>query len=151
MAPSTARFNDPIEYKTTVEDSDRDALNVTLHILDTKGKELKNATQMVLPGSVSFKANQFGFFSESDAGKNFTYYYSFDDGINSNRTGVQSGPNIRQGPKLYVDKLNVTPQSSNCYWWQWYTFNIRAKNLNLKILMWSLPCSAGPRIAIGGQ
>lgn len=131
-APSTARFNDPIEYKSTVEDSDRDVLNVTLHILDTKGKELKNVTQMVLPGSVSFKANQFGFFSETDAGKNFTYYYSFDDGINSNRTGVQSGPNIRQGPKLYVDKLNVTPQSSNCYWWQWYTFNIRAKNLNLE-------------------
>jgi hypothetical protein len=129
-ATNNMRFNDPIEYKAEIEDSDGDMLNVTLHILDTKGKELKNVTQMVLPGSIGFKASQFGFFGETDAGKNFTYYYSFDDGINSNRTRVQSGPNIRQGPKLYVDQLNVTPQSTNCYWWQWYTFSIRAKNLN---------------------
>lgn len=129
-APSTIRFNDPIEYKAEIEDFDGDMLNVTLHILDTKEKELKNATQMMLPGSVSFKASQFGFFSETDAGHNFTYYYSFDDGINSNRTRVQRGPNIRQGPRLFVDQLEVTPQSSNCYWWQWYTFSIRAKNLN---------------------
>ena len=86
VAPNQTRYNDPIEYKATIEDLDGDLLNVTLHILDTKEEELKNVTQMVLPGIVSFKVGEYGFFSETDAGKNFTYYYSFDDGINSNQT-----------------------------------------------------------------
>jgi hypothetical protein len=130
IASNKTRYNDPIEYRATIDDADGDMINVTLHILDAKGKELDNKTQITLPGIVSFKAGEYGFFSETDAGKNFTYYYSFDDGINSNRTGIQQGPNLRRGPKLYVDKFNVTPESSNCYWWQWYTFSIRAKNQN---------------------
>jgi hypothetical protein len=130
IASNKTRYNDPIEYRATIDDADGDMINVTLHILDAKGKELDNETQRTLPGIVSFKAGEYGFFSETDAGKNFTYYYSFDDGINSNRTEIQPGPNLRRGPKLYVDKLNVTPESSNCYWWQWYTFSIRTKNQN---------------------
>jgi hypothetical protein len=130
VASNKTRYNDPIEYKTTIDDADGDMLNVTLHILDANGKELNSKNQITQPGVVSFKAGEYGFFSETDAGKNFSYYYSFDDEINSNRTEIQPGPNLRKGPKLYVDKLNVTPQSSNCYWWQWYTFNIRAKNQN---------------------
>jgi hypothetical protein len=124
------RYNDPIEYRANIEDADGDMLNVTLHILDKKGSELKNETLNMKQGAVSFKANEYGFFSESDAGKNFTYYYSFDDGINHNRTMNETGPSIRRGPKLYVDKLNVTPESSSSYWWNWYNFNVRAKNLN---------------------
>jgi hypothetical protein len=130
VAPNQTRYNDPIEYKATIDDPEGDMLNVTLHILNDKGKELKNETQNVKPGDVSFKSGEYGFFSESDAGKNFTYYYSFDDGINSNKTENKTGPSIRRGPKLYVDKLNVTPESESCNWWNWYTFNIRAKNLN---------------------
>jgi hypothetical protein len=129
-APNQTRYNDPIEYKATIDDPDGDMLNVTLHILNDKGKELKNETQNVKPGDISFKSSEYGLFSESDAGKNFTYYYSFDDGINSNKTENKTGPSIRRGPKLYVDKLNVTPESESCNWWNWYTFNIRAKNLN---------------------
>ncbi len=50
-----------------------------------------NETQITLPGIVSFKAGEYGFFSETDAGKNFTYYYSFDDGINSNQYQDSAG------------------------------------------------------------
>jgi len=126
------RYNDPIEYKARIEDLDDDMLNVTLHVLDQQGiTELKNITQQVKgSGPVSFKANEYGLFSEADAGKNFTYYYSFDDGINSNKTAIQDGPTIRRGPKLFVDKLDFTAESENYYWWQWYTFNVRVKNLN---------------------
>jgi hypothetical protein len=130
VAPNQTRYNDPIEYKANIDDPDGDTLNVTLHILGNKGIEFKNETQNIKPEDISFKSSEYGFFSESDAGKNFTYYYSFDDGINSNRTENKTGPNIRRGPKLYVDKLNVTPESSSCYWWNWYTFNVRAKNIN---------------------
>jgi hypothetical protein len=129
-APNQTRYNDPIEYKATIDDPDGDMLNVTLHIIDNKGKEYKNETQNIKPGDVTFKSSEYGFFGESDAGKNFTYYYSFDDGMNRNKTENETGPFIRRGPKLYVDKLNVTAESSSCYWWNWYTFNVRAKNLN---------------------
>ncbi len=127
-----ARYNDPIEYRANTEDPDGDMLNVTLHILDQQGKtELRNATQEIKGGEpVRFRANEYGFFTEADAGKNFTYYYSFDDGIATRRTDIQKGPTIRRGPKLFVDKLAFSAESENFYWWQWYTFSARVKNLN---------------------
>ncbi|MBN1235424.1 MAG: hypothetical protein JW999_05155 [Methanotrichaceae archaeon] len=126
------RYNDPIEYKANIADADGDLLNVTLHILDENGKEelKENKTLEMKQGAVSFKANEYGFFREDDAGKNFTYYYSFDDGINSAVTEIMKGPNIRKGPKLSVDKLGFSSTSENYYWWEKYGFNLRAKNLN---------------------
>ncbi len=129
--PGQVRYNDPIEYKANIVDPDNDMLNVTLHILNSQGIEQKNVTQQVKGGGlVSFKANEYGFFSEADAGKNFTYYYSFDDGIDANHTMVLEGPSIRRGPKLFVDKLGFTTESLSYYWWQWYVFSVRVKNLN---------------------
>ncbi len=133
MTPSgLVRYNDPIEYKADIADEDGDLLNVTLHILDERGKEVikDNKTLEMKPGAVSFKANEYGFFKEDDAGKNYTYYYSFDDGINSAKTEIMKGPTIRKGPKLSVDKLGFFSASENYYWWERYGFNLRAKNLN---------------------
>jgi hypothetical protein len=131
LTPSgLVRYNDPIVYKATIADKDEDMLNVTLHILDEKGTELKNQTSVAKAGDVRFKANDYGFFSEADAGKNFTYYYSFDDGINASRTENMTGPRIKKGPKLFVDRLGFSTSSESNYWWQQYGFNIRAKNLN---------------------
>jgi hypothetical protein len=127
------RYNDPIEYKADIADADGDLLNVTLHILDENGVELKNETLNMLPGPVSFKANEYGFFKESDAGKNFTYYYSYDDGIDFVSRDPEDpliGPTIRKGPKLSVEKLGFSSTSENYYWWEKYGFNLRAKNLN---------------------
>lgn len=129
-APNQTRHQDLIEYRAFIDDSDDDMLNVTLHILYDNGVEFKNETQRVKPGDISFNSIDYGFFSESEAGKNFTYYYSFDDGLSRNWSANNTGPNIRRAPKLYVDKLNVTPESSSTYWWDWYTFSFRAKNLN---------------------
>lgn len=128
------RYNDPIEYKANIADADGDLLNVTLHILDENGKEeiKENKTLEMKPGAVSFKANEYGFFKEVDAGKNFTYYYSFDDGINSAKTEIMKGPTIRKGPKLSVDKLAFSSASENYYWWERYGFLLRAKNLNFE-------------------
>jgi hypothetical protein len=134
MPEGLVTYNDPIEYKASIEDADKDMMNVTLHILDEQQNELnppRNKTlQVKSGGEVSFKANEYGFFSEADAGKNFSYIYRFDDGIDSSKTDVQNGPYIRKGPKLYIENLDFTPQSESNYWWQWYTFNVRAKNLN---------------------
>ncbi len=127
------RYNDPIEYKANIEDEDGDMLNVTLHILDENGNEIRNETLNTKPGPVSFKANEYGFFNEDDAGKNFTYYYSYDDGINSTARDPEeplTGPNLRKGAKLDVDRLGFVSASENYYWWDRYGFSVRAKNLN---------------------
>ena len=127
------RYNDPIEYKANIEDEDGDMLNVTLHILDENGNEIGNETLNTNPGPVSFKANEYGFFKEDDAGKNFTYYYSYDDGINSTARDPEeplTGPSLRKGAKLAVDRLSFVSASENYYWWDRYGFSVRAKNLN---------------------
>jgi hypothetical protein len=127
------RYNDPIEYKADIVDADGDLLNVTLHILDENGIELRNETLNMKPGPVSFKANEYGFFKEADAGKNFSYYYSYDDGIDFVSKDPEqplNGPYIRKGPKLSVDKLEFSSSSENYYWWESYGFKVRAKNLN---------------------
>jgi hypothetical protein len=127
------RYNDAIEYKANIEDEDGDMLNVTLHILDENENEIRNETVNTKPGPVSFKANEYGFFTEDDAGKNFTYYYSYDDSINSTARDPQeplSGPSLRKGAKLAVDRLGFVSASENYYWWERYGFSVRAKNLN---------------------
>ena len=129
----SVRYNDPIEYKAYIDDEDGDMLNVTLHILDENGNEIRNETLNTKPGPVSFKANEYGFFKEDDAGKNFTYYYSYDDGINSTARDPEeplTGPNLRKGAKLAVDRLGFSSASENYYWWDGYGFSVRAKNLN---------------------
>lgn len=130
------RYNDPIEYRASIEDEDGDMLNVTLHILDENGNEIRNETLNIKPGLVSFKANEYGFFKEEDAGKNFTYYYSFDDGINSTARYPEEplpGPALRKGAKLAVDRLGFSFASENYYWWERYGFSVRAKNLNPEV------------------
>jgi hypothetical protein len=134
LTPSgLVRYNDPIEFKSIIEDKDGDMLNVTLHILDENGNEVRNETINTKPGPVSFKANEYGFFAESDSGKNFTYYYSYDDGIGNVSRDPEvplKGPNIKKGAKLSVDRLDFTSSSENYYWWDKYGFSVRAKNLN---------------------
>lgn len=130
QAPDRPRFNDPITYLADVTDPDGDLVNVTLHILDESQKmELKNATQETMPGKrVSFAANQYGFFDKTDSGKNFSYYYTFGDGIVIDNTTVLKGPNIRRSAAIWVGKPVVTPEDANQYWWQNYNFSVEMKN-----------------------
>jgi hypothetical protein len=128
-APNPVRYNDPIRYVANVNDIDGDAVNVTLHIMDDRGKERANESQVVLPGNeVAFLANQYGFFGKSDSGKNFTYYYSFGDGINITNTTMQLGPRLRKSTAIWVDNAKVVPEDENQYWWQSYNFSVDMKN-----------------------
>ncbi|NMB85990.1 MAG: hypothetical protein A4E44_02281 [Methanosaeta sp. PtaB.Bin018] len=128
-APNPTRYNDPITYVANVTDANGDAVNVTLHILDEKGSERSNATQMVTSGQrVQFMASQYGFFNKDDAGKNFTYYYSFGDGINVSVTGIQKGPQLKKSTAIWVGRPKVTPEDQNQYWWQSYNFSLEMKN-----------------------
>ncbi|MDD1751851.1 MAG: hypothetical protein LUQ38_02025 [Methanotrichaceae archaeon] len=126
-APSRPRYNDPISYVANVTDVDGDMVNITLHVLN--GEE-KNATLLVKAGDKAvFKANEYGFFTKDDAGKNFTYYYTYDDGVDANKTERLAGPNLRKSVTLSVAKPLVVPEDENQYWWQNYNFSVNMKNM----------------------
>jgi hypothetical protein len=129
-APKEPRYNDPIEYLSNGTDKDGDMINVTLHILDDRNNERKNVTQIAKPGEeVVFIANQYGFFNKDDAGKNFTYYYTYGDGMAINQTDTMSGPNLRKSITLWVEeKPLVVPEEESQYWWQNYNFSVNMKN-----------------------
>jgi len=129
VAPELPKYNDPIIYSANVTDLDEDLVNVTLHILDAQQRELTNETQLAMPGkTVSFIANQYGFFDREDSGKNFSYYYTFGDGIAFNNTSIQDGPNLRKSVSIWVGKPVVVPEDENQYWWQSYNFSLEMKN-----------------------
>ena len=128
IAPPNPRYNDAIIYAVNVTDKDNDAVNVTLHVLDDRHIERENATQIIVgEGQARFMGNEF--FSKSDAGKNFTYYYSYGDGIVSNKTDNQTGPNLRKSVSIHVENPWVTPEDENQYWWQNYNFTLNMKNM----------------------
>lgn len=127
--PNPARYNDPLEYVSRADDPNGDMVNVTLHVLDVKGNERRNVSQDVKAGDqVIFKASQYGLFGESDAGKNFTYYYTYGDGINITNTSIFDGPHLRTSPKLWVENPKLVPEDENYYWWQKYNFGVDISN-----------------------
>ena len=129
VEPSRARYNDPIRYEARFVDSDGDLINVTLHLLDDQNKELVNYTQGVPSGTnVSFVAGEYGLFGEGDAGKNFSYMYTYGDGLDGNKTEVYPGPSILPSPKIFVSDPNVEAADENQYWWQNYRFSLKVKN-----------------------
>jgi hypothetical protein len=128
-APGPTRYNDPINYVANAFDADQDVVNVSLHILDVTGRERRNATQIVNSGErISFIASQYGFFDKEDAGKNFSYYYSFGDGINVSTTDIEDGPSLKKSTTLWVGRPAVIPEERNQYWWQYYNFSLVMKN-----------------------
>ncbi|UEC43435.1 MAG: hypothetical protein METHAR1v1_1390005 [Methanothrix sp.] len=135
VIPLRARYNDPIRYEARFFDTDGDMINVILHILDDQDREIRNLTQTVTPGTnVTFIASQYGLFGEEDAGKNFSYFYSFDDGLDGNRTGINLGPRLIPSPKIYVSDPQAVPADENRYWWENYRFSLQVKNPEMNSL-----------------
>jgi len=127
--PPRARYNDPIRYEARFVDTDGDMINVTLHVLDDQKRELRNETQDAKSGTnATFVASQYGFFGEGDAGKNFSYFYTYGDGLNGNSTEIFSGPYLFPSPKIFVSDPDVEPADENRYWWQDYRFSLKVKN-----------------------
>jgi len=127
--PPRARYNDPIRYIVRFVDTDGDMINVTLHILDDQNREIRNETQYVKSGTnVTFSAGEYGFFAEVDAGKNFSYRYTYGDGLNDNGTEIFPGPFLLPSPKIFVSGWEVVPEDDNRYWWQNYRFSLKVKN-----------------------
>jgi hypothetical protein len=125
---SQPRFKEPIKYIARVVDNESDPVTVTLHIQDLNHTEKINATESAKAGEdVEFLAGNYGFFSKQDSGKNFTYYYTISDGINTTNTSSFNGPNLRKSVTLNVDDPKLSGEK-NQYWWQDYNFSIVMRN-----------------------
>ncbi|MEA2046630.1 MAG: hypothetical protein U9N48_08970 [Euryarchaeota archaeon] len=139
-------WKDPLEYAVLVEDADGDLVAVTLHILDEDGNEFSepiNRTQRVIPGAngtrVTFTNAEYNFFDKGDAGKNFTYSYSYGDGMDRRETKIMQGPHFRPNPEIRVEKPGMEPVGgANYYWWQGYDFSLQVQNPKMDNLTVSL-------------
>ena len=125
---SQPRFKEPIKYFARVVDNESDPVTVTLHIQDLNHTEKINATQSAKAGEdIVFVAGDYGFFSKDDSSKNFTYYYTVSDEINTTNTSHFDGPNLRKSVTLNVDDPKLSGEKSQ-YWWQDYNFSIAMSN-----------------------
>ncbi len=139
-------WKDPLEYAVLVEDADGDFVAVTLHILDEDGNEYPepiNRTQRVIPEAngtrVTFTNAEYNFFNKDDAGKNFTYSYSYSDGMDRRETKIMQGPHFRPNPEIRVEKPGMEPVGgANYYWWQGYDFSLQVQNSKMDNLTVSL-------------
>ncbi|MDM7935109.1 MAG: hypothetical protein QUS08_06940, partial [Methanothrix sp.] len=165
VKPMDARWDDYIQFTALLEDgnvtgqqdSDDQAVQVTLHILEGDD-EVRSITKPFLPGSmVLFSTKDRPLFNESDAGKNFSYRYSCTDGIlggrNTSWSMIGQGPNLKAESKILVKDMVVTPEDQNCYWWQRYSFGLKAKSWNpdgeiLTVTLFTdTPAHPGKRVA----
>ena len=122
------RFNEPIKYSARIVDNESDPVTVTLHIQDLNHTEKVNATESAKAGEdIVFLAGDYGFFSKEDSSKNFTYYYTVSDGINTTNTSYFNGPNLKKSITINVDDPKVSSEK-NQYWWQDYNFSIVMRN-----------------------
>ncbi|MHC1594734.1 MAG: hypothetical protein ACXQT2_05440 [Methanotrichaceae archaeon] len=139
-------WKDPLEYAVLVEDADGDFVAVTLHILDEDGNKFPepiNRTQRVIPEAngtrVTFTNAEYNFFDKDDAGKNFTYSYSYSDGMDRRETKIMQGPHFRPNPEIRVEKTGMEPVGgANYYWWQGYDFSLQVQNPKMDNLTVSL-------------
>jgi hypothetical protein len=147
LDPELARWDDYIRYLAYLEDiensqdtsaivgKDENPVQVTLHIFNGSN-EVFSTQKQFLPGDmVSFSTRDVnGMFKEANAGNNFTYRYSCTDGIkggdNTTWSAFGEGPHIKPNPKIKVSDPMMFCEDENYYWWQWYTFHMRVKNLN---------------------
>jgi len=145
VSPNPSAFDSLIEFKGSFNDSqnlsslggDIDSVDVTLHLLQDD-KEVNNVTKKVLPSDgFIFSTKDKNFFNKTDSGKNFSYYYTLNDGIlggkNSTATEVKKeGISIKPNPEIVVEGFSSRPEETNeSYWWQGYSFGLRAKSQNI--------------------
>ena len=133
VVPELTKWDDYVEYRAQLRDEDRDTVNVTLHVY--KNETELNFTKLVPAeadeGDVVFNTRDYNIFSEADAGKNFTYRYSCDDGINTTWSEVGCGPCLKRTAEIeIVGKPKTNTKDPKNYWWQEYTFALDVKSKN---------------------
>jgi hypothetical protein len=133
VMPKLIKWDDYTEYRAQLRDKDRDTVNVTLHVYknDTELNFTKLVPADADEGDVAFSTRDYNIFEEADAGKNFTYRYSCDDGINTIWSEVGYGPSLKRTAEIeIVGKPKMNTKDPKNYWWQGYTFTLDVKSNN---------------------
>ena len=144
VSPNPSAFDSLIEFKGSFNDSqnysslgsDLGSVEVTLHLLQGD-QEVNNITKKVLPSDgFLFNTKDKNLFNKTDSGKNFSYYYTLNDGIlggkNTTATEVKNdGVGIKPNPEITVEEFFSRLEGTNeSYWWQGYSFGLKAKSQN---------------------
>jgi hypothetical protein len=132
-----------VEYRASLNDtgwelaalgSKKSTINATLHIYDENGTTEKLKLPKVFPegDEIVFSTKDAAIFSESDAGKNFTYNISVSDGIigGANTTWSETGigPRLKRTAKIIVaEPSGQDAEDGSNSWWHQYSFSVKVK------------------------
>jgi len=122
-------------WQVAASDKDRGTINATLHIYDENGSVEKLNISKVFPegDDIVFSTKDAPFFTEEDAGKNFTYRISVSDGIlggaNTSWSSLGTGPRLKRTAKIVViDPRGGDAEDASNSWWHRYSFSIKVKS-----------------------
>jgi len=109
-------------------------INATLYIYDENGSIEKFRLSKTFPeeDEIIFNTKDAQFFTEEDAGKNFTYNISVCDGIlggpNTTVSALEKGPRLKRTAKIIVSGPtgNDAEDWTNS-WWHKYSFSVNVK------------------------
>ncbi len=128
-------------WQSMASDTKSSTINATLHIYDENGTVEKLNMSKIFPegDEIIFNTKDAQFFTEEDAGKNFTYRISVNDGVlggpNTTISALENGPRLKRTAKIIVSGPtgNDAEDSTNS-WWHKYSFsiNVKAKDPDIK-------------------
>lgn len=137
-------------WKSMASDTKSSTINATLHLYDENGTMEKLNISKVFPegDEIIFNTKDAQFFTEEDAGKNFTYRISVCDGIlggpNTTISALGNGPRLKKTAKIIVSGPtgNDAEDSTNS-WWHKYSFsvNVKARDPDIKYVAVTLHTS----------
>lgn len=115
-------------------DSKKSTINATLHIYDENGTTEKFTLTKTFPegDEIFFNTKDSPFFTEKDAGKNFTYNMTVCDGIiggpNTTWSETRKGPRLKNTAKIIVSEpIGHDAEDGSNSWWHEYRFSIKVK------------------------
>lgn len=127
-------------WETVASDSKKNTINATLHIYNENGTAEKFPLNMPFPltkpfvegDEIFFNTKDAAFFTEKDAGKNFTYNISVCDGIiggpNTTWSDIGHGPHLKNTAKIIVSEpIGHDAVDGSNSWWHDYSFSVKVK------------------------
>lgn len=159
----SAMFDENTRFMAVIQDDDRDDLDVALHIFYQdekngtlipwiiKSSHISFRPEDKLSKDVTFSNEDYGFFNNSAAGKNFSYCFSASDGLAETKLSPSEGPRIKEPPKIKFDKLQgYVSDRSQSYWWKDYAFSVSIENIAEDTDYQNLTVSVIPQISMPG-